>query len=58
MKQGHERTAQKGSPAWERAESPPGLETHVKPIRVTVPMVLCCLSHNMTPYREGKASCG
>lgn len=51
-------TAQKRRPAWERAESPPDLVTHVKPIRVTVPMVFSGLSHNTTPYREGKASCG
>lgn len=50
--------AQKRSPLCERAEPPPGLATHVKSIRVTVPVVLCCLSHNMTPYGERKASCG
>lgn len=46
------------SPAGEKAKPSPGLVTHVKTIRVTIPVVFCCPSHNTTPYREGKASCG
>lgn len=51
-------TAQRRSPACERAEPPPGLATHVKSIRVTIPAVLCCPNHNTTSYGEGKAPGG